>query len=66
MNMGLEGLTIRDSLGGILGETARPVIDDRGNPIMTGAEAIGGTVQDSRVSVALGVDFQLLDDQEDV
>ena len=66
MNMGLEGLVIGDSLSGILGETARPVVDDSGNRIMRGIEAIRGKVEDYRVSGALGVDFHLLHNQEDV
>lgn len=66
MNMGLEGLDIGDPLSGILGETARPVLDHSGNPIMTGIEAIRGTVEEYRVSGALGVDFQLLNNKQGV
>ncbi|MEP6134273.1 hypothetical protein [Marinobacter sp.] len=66
MNMGLEGLAIDDSLSGILGETSRPMKDDNGIPIMTGMEAIRGTVEDYRVSDAHGVDFQLLHNKQDV
>lgn len=59
MNVGLEGLVVGDSLSGILGKTARPVLDDNGDPIMEGMEAIRGTVEDYRVAGALGVDFLL-------
>lgn len=65
MNIGLEGLDIGDSLSGILGETARPVLDGNGEPIMTGMKAIRGTVEDYRVAGPRAVDFLLLHKKND-
>lgn len=59
MDVGLEGLRVGDSLSGILGETARPVLDDTGEAVMSGPGAFRGTVEDYRVSGALGVEFSL-------
>ena len=61
MDVGLHGLSLEnESLSGILGETARPVLDEDGREIMEGYEAFRGTVEDYRVSSALGTDFALL------
>ena len=61
MDVGLHGLSLEnESLSGILGETARPVLDEDGREIMEGYEAFRGTVEDYRVSDALGTDFSLL------
>ena len=61
MDVGLHGLSLEnESLSGILGETARPVLDEDGREIMEGYEALRGTVEDYRVSSALGTDFALL------
>lgn len=61
MGVGFEGLDVEHPLlTGILGETARPVVDDLGRPYMEGEAALRGTVEDYRVSDALGVDFALL------
>lgn len=46
-----------DSVTGILGETMRPVLDDEGNPIMSGLDALRGNVEDYRVSGPLMSDF---------
>ena len=60
MDVGLDGLSLdNESLTGILGETARPVLDKDGHKIMQGHEAIRGTVEDYRVSSPLGTDFAL-------
>ena len=62
MDVGLDGLSIdHESLSGILGETARPVLDDYGHEVMEGFEAFPGTVEDYRVSGPLGTHFALLD-----
>eukprot|EP00903_Cladosiphon_okamuranus_P014901 g13798.t1 len=62
MDVGLDGLDIKNpALSGILGETARPVYDESGQMVMEGFEAFRGTVEDYRVSGALGVHFALLD-----
>ena len=61
MDVGLHGLTLEnESLSGTLGETARPVLEEDGREIMEGYEAFRGTVEDYRVSSALGTDFALL------
>ena len=61
MDVGLHGLSLEnESLSGTLGETARPVLDEDGREIMEGYEALRGTVEDYRVSSALGTDFALL------
>ena len=64
MDIGLEGLSIdSESLSGILGETARPVLDDDGVEVMEGYHALRGTVEDYEVVDALGTDFALLHKQ---
>ena len=61
MDVGLQGLSLEsESLSGILGETARPVVDMDGHEVMKGSAAFRGTVEDYRVSDALGTDFALL------
>ena len=61
MNVGLDGLSLdHESLSGILGETARPVLDEYGREVMEGFEAFRGTVEDYRVSGPVGTDFALL------
>lgn len=60
MDIGLEGLPLEEGLSGILGETARPVIDANGFEVMEGLGAIRGTVEDYRVVDALGEDFALM------
>ena len=61
MDVGLHGLSVEnESLSGILGETARPVLDEDGNAVMEGYEAFRGTVEDYRVSGPLGTEFTLL------
>ena len=61
MDVGLHGLSIEnESLSGILGETARPVLDKDGHEVMEGYEAFRGTVEDYRVSGPLGTEFALL------
>ena len=61
MDVGLHGLSLEnESLSGILGETARPVLDVDGREVMEGYEAFRGTVEDYRVSGPLGTDFALL------
>ncbi|CAN0310396.1 unnamed protein product [Ectocarpus sp. 12 AP-2014] len=67
MDVAVEGLDVENpALSGLLGETAHPVYDENGNEIMTGFEALRGTVEDYRVSSALGVHFPLLDTKETV
>ena len=61
MDVGLNGLAIDSpNLSGILGETARPVVDENGSEVMEGYDAIRGNVADYRVTDALGTDFALL------
>ena len=61
MGVGVEGLSLlHESLSGLLGETARVVVDAEGNDVMEGAEALSGTIEDYRVSDAEGTDFALL------
>ena len=63
MDVGLHGLSLdNESLSGILGETARPVLDEDGHEVMEGYDAFRGTVEDYRVSGPLGTDFALLHD----
>ena len=60
MDVGLDGLSLdNESLTGILGETARPVLDKNGRKVMQGYGAIRGTVEDYRVSSPVGTDFVL-------
>ena len=62
MDVGLHGLSLEnESLSGILGETARPVLDKDGREVMEGYEAFRGTVEDYRVSGPLGTYFALVD-----
>ena len=61
MGVGVEGLSLlHESLSGLLGETARVVVDAEGNDVMEGAEALSGTIKDYRVSDAKGTDFAVL------
>eukprot|EP00752_Nemacystus_decipiens_P012283 g10889.t1 len=62
MDLGMNGLDVDNpALSGLTGETARPVYDENGQPVMEGFDAFRGTVEDYRVSGALGVHFPLLD-----
>ena len=61
MDVELDGLSLEnESMSGLLGETARPVLDTNGDPVMKGPESFRGTVEDYRVSGPLGTDFALL------
>ena len=61
MDVGFHGLSVEsESLSGMLGETARPVLDKTGNMVMKGFDAFRGTVEDYRVSGSIGTDFALL------
>ena len=61
MDVGLQGLDIdNEKLSGILGETARVMVDENGVEIMEGFDAFRGGAEDYRVSDALGTDFALL------
>ncbi|CAN0282163.1 unnamed protein product [Scytosiphon promiscuus] len=65
MDVGMDGLNVDNpALSGLLGETARPVKDKSGKLVMEGFGAFRGTVEDYRVSSALGVHFPLLDKTE--
>ena len=60
MDVGLHGLSIEsETLSGILGETARPVLDEDGRAVMKGDGAFRGTVEDYHVSGSLGTEFAL-------
>ena len=60
MDVGLDGLAIDNpNLTGILGETARPVVREDGQVVMEGDGAFRGSVEDYRVTGALGTDFAL-------
>ena len=62
MDVGLDGLDIdNEHLSGILGETARAVVDENGHDVIEGYGAMRGSVEDYRVSDALGTNFALLD-----
>ncbi|CAM9150761.1 unnamed protein product [Ectocarpus sp. 8 AP-2014] len=62
MDVGMDGLDVDNpALSGLLGETARPVYDENGQAVMKGSKAFRGSVEDYRVSGALGVHFPLLD-----
>ena len=51
VGVGLHGLSLEnESLSGILGEAARPVLGENGRDVMEGYEALHGTVEDYRVS----------------
>ena len=66
MDVGIDGLSLESkSLTGILGETARPVLDKDGRKIMQGFEAIRGTVEDYRVSCSLSTEFALATKKQD-
>lgn len=45
---------------GLLGETARPVVGADGMPVMHGAGAMRGEVENYRVDGPLGTDFHML------
>ena len=60
MDLGLEGFDRQNSLSGVLGETAYPVLGHDGKMVMEGPDAIRGNVADYRVAGALGTDFELL------
>ena len=58
MDVGVNGLSPeKESLSGLLGETARPVLDEDGRGVMEGPKAFRGAVEDYRVSAPLGTDF---------
>ncbi|CAB1118189.1 unnamed protein product [Ectocarpus sp. CCAP 1310/34] len=57
-DIAFEELRPSGELGGMLGDTARYVIDDDGKPITSGMEALRGPVETCRVSGPLGVDFE--------
>ena len=58
MDVGFHGLPVeRETLSGILGETARPIVDKEGHEAKQGYEAFRGTAEDYRVSGPLGTDF---------
>ncbi|CBN74763.1 imm upregulated 3 [Ectocarpus siliculosus] len=66
MDVGIDGLDVDNpALSGLLGETARPVYGENGEAVMEGSDAFRGTVEDYRVSSALGVHFALLDEKEE-
>lgn len=62
MDVGFEGLSIEhpEALSGILGETARAVLDGDGHELMEGEEVFPGTTEDYRVEGALGKVFPRL------
>ena len=61
MDVGVNGLSPEnESLSGLLGETARPVLDEDGREVVEGPEAFRGAVEDYRVSGPLGTDFALV------
>lgn len=60
MDVGLEGSPFSEDVSGILGETARPMVDEKGHAVMEGPEAMRGSSEDYRVSGALGTDFAML------
>lgn len=61
MGVGVNGLALKhENISGLLGETSRIVYDNDGHPVMEGLRALRGTVEDYRVSGALGTDFALL------
>ncbi|CAN0285148.1 unnamed protein product [Ascophyllum nodosum] len=61
MGVGVEGLNLNhESLSGLLGNTARVVLDAEGNKVMEGTDALPGKIIDYRVSDAEGTDFPLL------
>jgi len=63
MDVGLHGLKVDSPfLSGILGETARPVLSEAGQPLMEGMEAFRGKVEDYRVADPLATHFALLDE----
>ncbi|CAM9126794.1 unnamed protein product [Ectocarpus sp. 13 AM-2016] len=65
MDVGMDGLDVENpALSGLLGETSRPTYDKNEKEVMAGFEAFRGTVEDYRVSSALGVHFPLLDKNE--
>lgn len=61
MDIGFEGLSLGETLWGLLGETARPVVDKLGHEVMEGLGALRGTVAEYEVSNALGTDFAMGD-----
>lgn len=62
MNVYVEHLDVNaDTVTGILGETARPVLDEAGLPIMYGSAALRGEVEDYRISGPLATDFKHFD-----
>ncbi|CAM9421257.1 unnamed protein product [Ectocarpus sp. 12 AP-2014] len=65
MDVGIDGLDVENpALSGLLGETSRPTYDKNEKEVMAGFKAFRGTVEDYRVSSALGVHFPLLDKNE--
>lgn len=59
-SVGLTGVSFdHENMSGMLGETARPVVDGDGQEILEGIEALRGTVEDYRVSDADATDFAL-------
>lgn len=58
MNLGFMGIMHDDNMQGIIGETAVPTIDEHGNEIMSGLEAIRGRENDYKVIGPLGKEFE--------
>lgn len=56
----LTGVSLEhENLSGMLGETARPVIDEYGREVLEGLGALRGAVEDYRVAGSEGTDFAL-------
>ncbi|CAM9563847.1 unnamed protein product [Sphacelaria rigidula] len=64
VNIGSGGSLFREMphkhLSGLLGETARPVVGADGMPVLHGAGAMRGEVENYRVDGPLGTDFHML------
>ena len=59
-DVGVERSSFSNTVSGMLGETSRPVFNENGLPILEGIGAIRGTPEDYRVDGPLGVEFELL------
>lgn len=59
-DLGFDGLQLSDSVTGLMGDTARFVLDDEGVPVTSGLGALHGAVETYRVAGPLARDFDKL------
>lgn len=61
-DLGFDGLRLSGSVAGLMGDTSRFVIDNEGEPVMSGLGALHGPVESYRVDGPFSRDFEKLHD----